>query len=293
MEAIQQTGVLAIEHSEVEAPAAAPAATPRVDTPDWYELLVDAVHEPGQLAAAHQFFHNYSLANRWLASSQLRAAGLPLLPINTFKGWLSAERPVQKGQKASIALIMPVPIRAKKGEDDEDEKGKGKVKFTKFMLRNYWFHLNQTDGKEYNPDESNRGDWNLTAALDFLEIKESPFEFASVSDMRLGWAQGKEIAVSPLEVHQTYGRLREMARVLLGHTAEEPAKSVPQEQSMRDIEADTAAYLCAASLCISGLEEARLRLQVNLAEGSKLRIPDKCAHRAFSAADKLINAGYC
>jgi len=147
MEAIQQAGSLAVEQSEVEAPAAAPAAAaPRVDTPDWYELLVDAVHEPGQLAAAHQFFHNYSLANRWLASSQLRAAGLPLLPINTFKGWLSAERPVQKGQKASIALIMPVPIRAKKGEDDEDEKGKGKVKFTKFMRKRSMFTLFRRDG---------------------------------------------------------------------------------------------------------------------------------------------------
>jgi hypothetical protein len=265
----------------------------KVTTPDWYDLLVDAVHEPGQLAAAHQFFHQYSLANRWLASTQLRAAGLPLIPINTFKGWLNAKRPVQKGQKASIALIMPVPIRAKKDEDDGDEKGKGAVKFTKFMLRSNWFHLNQTAGEEYKPEEVTRGDWNLASAYDFLEIKESPFEFTSVSDMRLGWAKGKEIAVSPLEVHQTYGRLREMARVLLGHTAEEPAKSVPQEQAMRDIEADTAAYLCAATLGISGLEEARSRLQVNLADGAKLRIPDKCAHRAFSAADKLINAGYC
>lgn len=268
----------------------------KVTSPDWLEMLVDAVHEPAQLAAAHQFFHQYSLANRWLASSQLRAAGLPLLPINTFKGWLSAERPVQKGQKASISLIMPVPIRAKKDEEDGDAKGKGKgkgdVRFTKFMLRSHWFHLNQTAGEEYNPETVKRGDWLLTSAFDVLEIKEATFEFASVSDMRLGWAKGKEIAVSPLDAHQTYGRLREMARILLGHTAEEPAKSVPQEQAMRDIEADTAAYLCAATLGISGLEEARGRLQLNLVEGAKLRIPDKSAHRAFSAADKLINAGY-
>ncbi len=268
------------------------AARVENNSPDWSELLVDAVQEPGHLAAAHKFFHSYSLANRCLASAQLRAAGLPLTPINTFKGWLKAERPVQKGQKASIALIMPVPIRAKKEEED-GTKGKGDVKFTKFMLRSYWFHLNQTDGKEYTPEESTRGDWNLASALDFLELQESPFEFASVSDTRLGWAKGKAFAVSPLDAHPTYGRLREMARILLGHTADEPAKSVPQEQGMRDIEADTAAYLCAATLGISGLEEARGRMQLNLAEGAKLRIPDKSAHRAFSAADKLINAGYC
>lgn len=264
----------------------------RIETPDWYQLLEEAVHEPGQLAAAHKYFHNYSLANRWLASTQLRAAGMPLLPINTFKGWLNAKRPVQKGQKASIALIMPVPIRGKKKDEDGGEE-RGEVVFTKFMLRNYWFHLNQTDGEEYKPEEVERGDWNLAAALDFLEIKEQPFEFASVNDKRLGWAQGKEISVSPLEVHQTYGRLREMARIVLGHTAESASKAVPADQELRDVEADTAAYLCAATLGVSGLEEARLRLQLNLDGGAKMRIPDKCAHRAFSAADKLINAGYC
>lgn len=265
--------------------------TQRIDTPDWFDLLVEAVHEPGQLAAAHQFFHTYSLANRWLASTQLRAAGLPLMPINTFKGWLNAKRPVQKGQKSSIALIMPVPIRAKK--KDETGTDEREVTYTKFMLRNHWFHLQQTEGEEYQPTEVTRGDWSLAAALDFLEIKERSFEFNSVTDTRLGWAKGKEIAVSPLDVHQTYGRLREMARIVLGHQDEKPSKSVPTEMVLQDLEADTAAYLCAATLGISGLEEARQRLQLNLDQEGKLRIPDKCAHRAFSAADKLINAGYC
>jgi len=264
----------------------------RIETPDWYELLEQAVNEPGQLAAAHRYFHNYSLANRWLASTQLRAAGMPLLPINTFKGWLNAKRPVQKGQKASIALIMPVPIRAKK-KDEAGSEERGEVVFTKFMLRNYWFHLNQTDGEEYSAEATERGDWNLAAALDFLEIKEQPFEFASISDKRLGWAEGKTISVSPLETHQAYGRLREMARILLGHTDDKPSKAVPVEQELRDIEAETTAYLCAATLGLSGLDEARMRLQLNLDGGAKMRIPDKCAHRSFSAADKLINAGYC
>jgi hypothetical protein len=161
------------------------------------------------------------------------------------------------------------------------------------MLRHNWFHLAQTDGEEYLPSEVSRGDWNLVSAFDFLEIKERAFEFNDVTDKRLGWAKGQEISVSPLDVHQTYGRLREMARIVLGHTAVTPTKAVPMEQELRDIEADTAAYLCAATLGISGLDEARLRLQVSLDAGAKLRIPDKCANRAFSAADKLINAGYC
>lgn len=262
----------------------------RVETPDWHNLLVEAVQEPGQLAAAHKYFHTYSLANRWLASSQLRALGLPLMPINTFKGWLSAKRPVQSGQKVSIALIAPVPIREKK---DEATGEKGEVKFTMFKLRHAWFHMGQTAGEDYNPEEVTRGDWNLASALDFLEIKETPFEFSGINDTRLGWAKGTEISISPLEVHQTYGRLREAARIVLGHTAVTPSKNVPMEQELRDLEADTTAYLCAATLGMTGLDEARLRLQLNLDASAKLRIPDKCANRAFSAADKLINAGFC
>jgi len=261
------------------------------ESPDWYDLLVQAVKEPGQLAAAQKYFHTYSLANRWLAATQLRAYGLPLTPINTFKGWLNAKRPVQAGQKASIKLIMPVPIRGKKeGAEGTDERGE--VIFTYFALKAHWFHMGQTAGEEFTPEDITRGDWLMTAAQDFLEIKEQPFEFSSVSDKRLGWAKGREIAVSPLETHQAFGRLREMARVLLGHTDVTPSKAVPMEQELRDIEADITAYLAAATLNFSGMEEARLRLQMNL-DGKKLRIPDKCANRAFGAADKLINAGYC
>ena len=272
--------------------------TKRVEAPDWHNLLVEAVQDPGQLAAAHRYFHKYSLANQWLVSSQLRAMGLPLMPINTFKGWLNAKRPVQKEQKVTIAMIAPVPIRDKKekGAEGAGEAGaseKGDVLFTLFKLRYSWFHMGQTAGEEYNPEVVTRGDWNLKAALDMFEIKETPFEFNSLNDYRLGWAKGQEISVSPLEVHQTYGRLREMARIVLGHTAVTPSKAVPMEQVLRDIEADTTAYLCAATLGFDGLDEARARLQMCLDASAKLRIPDKCANRAFSAADKMLNAGYC
>lgn len=275
---------------DTTATQAGPASTA---TPDWYELLEQAVKEPGQLAAAHKYFHQYSLANRWLASTQLRAMGLPLTPINTFKGWLGVNRPVQKGQKASIALIMPVPVKAKKKDVDSGEE-KNEVVYTKFMLRNYWFHMGQTEGEDFKSEPKDGAAWSLSAALDFLEIKEVPFEFSSINDThRLGTATSNEISVSPLATHPELARLREMARILLGHTAATPAKSVPTELELREIEAETTAYLVAATLSLPGLEEARQRIQDNMDDRMKLRIPDKCAHRAFSAADKLINAGYC
>jgi hypothetical protein len=274
-------------------------AAPKVTKPkaeardvDWYDLLEEAVREPGELAASYRFFHQYSLTNRWLAATQLRALGLPLLPINTFKGWLGAERPVQKDQKATIWLNMPVPVKVTKKDaasGEEEEK-----RFTRFMLRRHWFHMGQTAGADYEPKEPDSKDWSVTAAMDFFEIRERAFEFTSITDTkRLGWAEGKEIAVSPLDTNQVYGRIREMARIVLGHTAETPAKSVPVEADQRDIEAETTAYLVAVTLGIPGIEEGRMRLQLVLDDSTKPRIPAILAQHAFSAADKLLNAGYC
>lgn len=281
---------------KAKAPSAAPASAPAPErqeaaSPNWYLLLESALREPGELSNAFKHFRQYSLTNRWLASTQLRAAGLPLMPINTFKGWLSVNRAVQKGQKASIALIMPVPVKAaKKDEDGVEEK---KVVFTKFMLRNYWFHMGQTEGEEYVPEPVSANDWSLDSAKGEFSIVETPFQFLSVSDLRQGYAMGNTIAVSPLAKNQEFARLREMARVVLGHTADEPAKGVPAEQGVRDLEAEAAAYLCAATLGMEGLDESRALLQANLAATGMARIPDRSVHRAFSAADKLINAGYC
>lgn len=271
---------------------AAVAEQPRAESPDWYELLDQAVQEPGQLAEAHKFFHQYSLANRWLASTQLRALGLPLTPINTFKQWLALERPVKKGEKAAIHLIMPVPVKGKKkGEDGEEENT---VRFTKFMLRRYWFALSQTEGKDYTPEDVTRGIWEFSSALTEHNATEVKFEFADVNDTkRMAWATKSTIAVSPLAPHQEFERIRQLARIVMGHLDETPSKQVPVDPELREVEVEAAAYLVAATLGFSGLDESRARLQASLAGGARTRIPDKNAHRAFSAADKLINAGYC
>lgn len=260
-------------------------------TPDWFVMLESAVLQPGELPAAHKHFRKYSLANRWLASTQLRAAGLPLLPINTFKGWLGVNRPVMKDQKAAIELIMPVPIRFKKKDEAEGEEKD--ASFTKFMLRRHWFHLEQTQGDDFQPEEIAAQDWNIAAAMDFLEIAEVPFAYASVSDTRPSYSQGRTIAVSAIAENQLIQRLREVAKIQLGHNDEKPGKSVPMDVHLRDVEADAAAYLCAATLDFDGLETLRHTLQLNLAEVGARRIPAQCAKRAFTAADRMINAGYC
>lgn len=263
------------------------------NSPNWYKMLHQAITEPGELRQASQYFRKYSLANRWLASMQLRALGMALQPINTFKGWLEANRPVMKGQKAAISLIMPVPIRKKKDEEPGDS-GKETV-FTKFMLRRHWFFLSQTEGEEYVPKEGEGNEWSLESALAELKIEEVPFQYESVCDMRSITLNGRQFAVSDLSAAPQVQRLVAMAHITLDHTAESPRKSVPTEVSARDAEAHAAAYLVAATLGIPGIEHLAGQVQAVLKDDSVLPqvAMAKAANRAFSAADKILNAGYC
>lgn len=259
---------------------------------NWFELLEKAVMEPGELQAALVHFRKYSLANRWLASTQLRAAGVPLQPINTFKGWLGVNRPVIKGQKASVSLNMPVSFTKKEegAELDPDAKEKG---FTMFLLRRNWFYLDQTQGEDFKPEELPLDAWNVANAMTFLEMTEVPFEYNGVSDHRLSYSEGRKLAVSGIAEHGTFQRLREMARIQLGHNDVTRGKNVPTDSHLLEIEVEATAYLCAATVGIAGLEQAQHTLQLSLAEIEAKRIPAACAKRAFAAADHLVNAGYC
>lgn len=268
------------------------AVKPTASTsPDWYDLLFKAVLEPAQLVEAHKHFRRYSLANQWLAATQLTAKGKKLQPINTFKGWKGVDRVVQRGEKAAIALIMPVPIKSKKKKEDGEED---EVRFTRFMLRNFWFCLDQTDGEEFTPTEVDDGNWEMSAALDFLEINESDFEFSSISVPESeGYVEGRAIHVSPLAIDRDLERIRKSAHILLGHYESEPRRHTPSDPSLQRIEAEAVTYLVAATLELDNLESIRAQMQKHLSKEGRKRVPEQIANRAFAAADKFINAGYC
>ena len=258
------------------------------ESPDWYDLLQDALHEPGHIRTAYGLFHKYSLCNRLLASKQLRDQGLPLAPINTFKGWLSAERPVRKGEKAAISLVMPIVIKKPKVDAAGNEVESA---FTLFKPKRAWFHLSQTDGADYVVEEKSPT-WDPELARSFLEIEET--EFSSVDGSIPARVQGRTYALNPIEALPAKARFRAMGVILLGHTADpesKEARNVPQDYVLRDVEAETVAYLCCATLGFDGLAESRARLQ-GLLDGLD-SIPDKVAQRAFGAADKILNAGLC
>lgn len=261
----------------------------RPESPDWYDLLEQAVGNPQDLADAHRFFKKRSLGNKWLASVQLRAMGLPLQPVHSFKDWLAAKRPVQKGQKATIAQVCPVPLKRKKKDEVSGEEVQ-EVVGMRFTLRKAWFHLGQTDGEEYVCEDIAQ-DWDIRYALEEFQVVERPFAFSAVDDFRCGEVGADFISVSELEKYPTLARVRLLSRVVLHHFAEKPSRSVPTDSAMQALEADTTAYLVGATLGLSGMDQTRAVLQQELA-GAR-RIPDLVAQRAFAAADKILNAGVC
>ena len=109
--------------------------------------------EPGIISQAFTRFHNYSMGNQLLAWCQCERRGIAPGPIGTFMRWKELGRHVKKGEKA-ITLCMPVTGK-RSAESKNDETGKDEkveIGYTRFVYKNNWFVLSQTDGKEYEPE---------------------------------------------------------------------------------------------------------------------------------------------
>ncbi len=256
---------------------------------DWHELLMEAVLEPGQLAKAYNFFHEYSFCNRFLAACQLKKRGQELQPIATFNDWKKHNRIVQKGEKA-LALVAPAPVYGThKNERGEEEKV---VLFTRFSLRNKWFSLAQTAGDAFEaPAPVKAGQWSEVLACEELSLSRYEFKLRSVGDARFGECDRRSFAVSPYAPHPELEAFRQMAHIVMEHTNESSRKA-PADPLERAMEADCATYLVGATLGISGLEDVRERVRLYLSDMSRTIIPARCINRAFGAADKLLNSGY-
>ena len=252
-------------------------------------ILQEALTRPGVVNEAYRAFHNYSIGNQILAAMQLTAKGLRLSPIASFNAWKEKGRFVQKGQKA-ISLFMPVSVkrRDKKGaaaESSESGDDKGAA-FNVFMLRANWFSLEQTEGADFAP-ELIAPSWDAETALAALDVAEVPFE--QLRGNVLGYAQGRSIAISPLNPLKHKTRFHELAHVVLGHTAESDMSDTNvTPRDIREAEAEGVAYILCALLDLPGQAESRAYIQGWL-DGREL--PEKSAKRIFGAADKIMKAG--
>lgn len=114
-----------------------------MNTPDWKQLLEDALNLPGKLSTAYSMFHRYSLANRLWAIAQLMKRGLPIAPIASYNRWKQLGRQVKRGEKA-LSLFVPRLYRKK---DESGEATDSKDRLVGFMVKHHWFSLDQTEGE--------------------------------------------------------------------------------------------------------------------------------------------------
>lgn len=247
---------------------------------NWSSLLSDAVKNPGIISQAYSAFHAYSVGNQMLAFSQCAAREIPVGPIATFKRWQALGRNVKKGSKA-IQLCMPVTITKK---DAQGEKT-GEC-FQAFVLKNNWFVLSQTEGEDY-AQEAPTPEWDKAQALQALDVTEVSFDHTDGNCQ--GYAVGRNIAVSPVAALPHKTRFHEIAHVVLGHTSEgQMSDSERTPRDIREVEAESVAFLCCTLLGLPGLNECRGYIQGWLQGGE---ITDKTAQRIFGATEKILKAG--
>ena len=246
---------------------------------NWSKYLDEAITEPGIISKAYSAFHNYSLGNQIAACCQLNERGLSVSPIASFKAWQDKGRNVRKGQKA-IALCMP--ITGKKTDKDTGEESV----YAFFAWKNNWFSLEQTEGDDY-VHEAVTPEWSPEAALTALDITQGSFNHHDGNCQ--GYASGRSIAINPVAVLPHKTRFHELAHVVLGHCAESTlSDSDRTPKDIREVEAESVAYILCNLLQLPGLEESRGYIQ-NWLSGNA--IPEKSAQRIFSAADKILKAG--
>lgn len=239
-------------------------------------LLQEALTKPGKLSNAYRAFHDYSVGNMVAAIVQCDARGIAIGPIATFAAWKEKGRSIKKGEKA-IALCMPITCKAEKENGEE-------VVFSRFVWKNNWFVLSQTTGEDV--PESASPEWDKAKALQSLGIEEAPF--AHPNGNMQGYAAGRAIHINPLAAYPHKTRFHEMAHIVLGHTEEgECADGDSTPINIREVEAESVAYILCALLGLPGLEASRAYVQ-HWHNGS---LPEKNAQRIFKAANTILKAG--
>ena len=244
----------------------------------WTELLKAAVMEPGLILRAYSAFHGYSLGNQVAALIQCHQRKIEAGPINTYPGWKKLNRQVKKGEKA-IWLCIPLTRKTK------EEGREGEQVITTFVWKPNWFVLSQTNGEPVAMPELPM--WDKEKALAALGIQEIPF--TDTNGNVQGYAQKRQVAISPIAAMPHKTLFHELAHIELGHTQEnEFTDSEHTPRNLKEVEAEAVAMLLCESLELSGSEFCRGYIQSWL-KGDV--IPEKSAQKVFGAADRILKAG--
>lgn len=256
-------------------------AAARFSQVDFAALLDQALTEPGALSSAYRAFHGFSALNQSLAYLQCKQRGIEVSPLASFSAWKTKGRVVRKGEKA-ISLFMPL---TKQQEVQTADGGVEESTRTFFALKPHWFVLSQTEGAE--AEWPALPDWDLQLALDSLQITK--VSFAHLNGNCQGYAQGRSIAVNPLAAYPVKTACHEIAHVLLGHTMESlMSDDDTTPRNLREVEAESVAYLVTSILGLPGQESSRAYIQGWLGADE---VPDPSVRKVFACADRILKAG--
>jgi len=247
------------------------------------DLLTEAVTQPGILSSAYSAFHRFSILNQLSAMFECQLRGLTPGPIATFPGWKEKGRHVKRGERA---LTLCMPITRHKTETDKTTGEEKDVTFASFTWRPNWFVLSQTEGAAFAEPASNPS-WNRLSALESLEVEE--VQFSDTDGNCQGYAKARSFAVSPIAVLPHKTTFHELAHIALGHTIEGGVNDTDDTpRSLREVEAESVAYILISILDLPGQVESRGYIQHWL---SNQTIPEKSAQRIFKTADTILKAG--
>lgn len=281
--------------------------------PDWMALLETILEKPGLLGDYYSAFHNYSVGNQALAVSQLYERGIAVGPIASFNAWKKKGRSVMKGQKA-IGLWMPITLtgKSKASAEDDNEPAQPGVPRRIFVMRNNWFALSQTqvdptaqsqDDAQGQPNdlgevdnqepEASEVQWSQSLALSKLGVRLEPFENVNGNIQGYAYSAQRRIAINPLAAFPHKTLFHELAHCELhGEVSESFMCLSEMDKAVKEVEAESVAYLCCACLNLTGLEYSRGYIQSWIALASSREVLKKSAGRIFSAADRILKAGF-
>jgi hypothetical protein len=260
------------------------------------QLLNEVLTKKGMIDSCFKQFHNYSFGNLLLAYfqiEQLKKDGHDVTfgPFATYKRWAELGRkvkPAPEGMGGKWGIVMCSPRQFKKVDPKTENEEFG----TYFTYSRKWFALSQTDEVEPQEKEDKIPNWDFKKALENLEIKEVEFEYHDGNCM--GYATGRKIAINPICKFANSVRFHEIAHIVLGHTIGiEMSDTVELEKSMKEVEAESVAYILSS---INGESEKNLELSRGYIQGwfkhNKLEeIPAKNATNIFNAVETILKAG--
>lgn len=254
-----------------------------IDNPTFSGLLKECLSEPGIISDAYSAFHNYSFGNMMAAAIQLHSRGQKFGPIASFMAWKEKGRSVKKGSKA-LVLCMPI---TRKGQKQNDDGSVEDYTFSQFIWKRNWFVLQDTEGEDF-AHEVKSPEWDVNKALAELNITQEEFNIGDGNCQ--GYAYATTIGLNPVGVYPHKTRFHELAHIVLGHT-KDGGRIVDGEKltkDIREVEAESVAFLCCSLLKLPGLDESRGYVQHWLGAAD---LPEKNAQRIYKAADQILKAG--